>query len=359
MARAMRADGNGCPQFLFANATYFYYILSMKIRFFPGNPRPFLLAAAMSATVALGLLLSRTESVQNADEDILLQLRGKRNLPAGFLLAAIDESDVETLGGWPVTRDYYGYLIHILTEKNARAVGLDVLLDSPGRQYPEYDRMLEEFIRTSGRVVLPNVLHQDSAVVLVGPLPVFARAAAGTGFSNLGDGPVVRRIPLVASKGDTLLPSFGLALARTFLGADIGRENGHVVLSVKGRPPIRIPVDKKGRMPLNPPGDVSSIASMRICDLMRRYETAPDSVASFPVDFPVAGLDCRMDGAGMRPLLRASVAAVDGVDGRRRGRRSRPVAGPARCFTPGDAGMHFHPSFSGDVPYIAHAEERA
>ncbi len=278
MNGARHKEENGCTQFLFANPTYFYYILSMKIRFLPGNPRLFLSITAMSATVVLGLLLSRTESIQNADEDILLKLRGKRNLPAGFLLAAMDESDVETLGGWPVTRDYYGYLIHILTEKNAGAIGLDVLLDSPGRQYPEYDRMLEEFIRTSGRTVLPNVLHQDSAVVLVGPLPVFGRAAAGTGFSNLGDGPVVRRIPLVVSKGDTLLPSFGLALARAFLGADIGREIGHVVLSVKGKPPIRIPVDKNGRMLLNPPGDVSSIASMRICDLMRRYETAPDSL---------------------------------------------------------------------------------
>jgi transcriptional regulator with GAF, ATPase, and Fis domain/CHASE2 domain-containing sensor protein len=252
----------------------------MKLRL-PLIHSKFLLFIVILSAVAFTILESRIEFFRNADEDILLRLRGKRQLSSQFLLVAVDENDLKALGGWPVTRDYYGYLIHILTEKNARVIGLDVLLDSPSRQYPEYDRMLAEFIRTSGRVVLPNVMDEarpSDPSVQVGPLPVFAQAAAGTGFSNLGNESVVRHIPLIAAGRDTLLPSFALALAQTALGAKISREGRHVLLSVQGKPIVRIPVDKNGRMPLNPAGGISSIRIIRLTALLRKYETAPDSL---------------------------------------------------------------------------------
>ena len=237
-----------------------------------------LAAALLIAGFGLAFLYSRADFLQNADADALLRLRGPRRLSPKILLVVVDESDIRALGGWPITRDYYGYLIHILTQRNARVIGLDVLLDSPNRSYPEHDRMLAEFIQTSGRVVLPNVLDPSGASNQVNPLPVFAQGAARVGFSNLGDEAVIRRLPLVAGRNDTLFPSFGLALAQTWLNAAVRRENGRIVLSTPDGPAIRIPVDKKGRMMLNPAGDVSSVKSVRLTELLHRYGTAPDSL---------------------------------------------------------------------------------
>jgi transcriptional regulator with GAF, ATPase, and Fis domain/CHASE2 domain-containing sensor protein len=243
--------------------------------------KPLYAVAALAIAAMAALLQTNLEFLRNADEDVLLRLRGKRALPSQFLLVAVDENDLRALGGWPITRDYYGYLIHILTEKNAKAIGLDVMLDAPNRQYPEYDRMLAEFIRTSARVVLPSVMDEArpfDPVVQIGPLPAFAQGAAGIGFSNLGDGPVVRRIPVAAGRRDTLVPSFALAMAKTMLGAEIHWQGRHVLLSIKGKPKVRIPLDGKGRMMLNPAGDFSSIRSIRLAALLRKYETAPDSL---------------------------------------------------------------------------------
>ncbi len=242
---------------------------------------------------ALAILQSRSGFLQNLDADVLLKLRGTRQLWPQILLVAIDESDVRALGGWPITRDYYGYIIHILTEKRAKVIGLDVLLDAPNRQYPEYDRLLADFILTSKRVVLTRVLDlsdPSNPSARVNPLPEFGRGAAAIGFGNFGGGTSVRRIPLTVREGGGLAPSFGLAMAQAWLGAKVRRDGGHVVLSFPKPGPeeefrnavktdeIRVPVDRNGCMRLNPTGGTASIRFMRLTELLMRYETAPDSL---------------------------------------------------------------------------------
>jgi len=237
--------------------------------------------AFLLASTGMALLNTGKAFLHDVDEDVLLRLRGRRHLSADILLVAIDESDVKALGGWPITRDYYGYLIHVLTEKHAGVIGLDVLLDTPGRQYPEYDRMLAEFIQTSGRVVLPSVLDASrptDSLAQANPLPEFAWGAAGVGFSNLGDEVTIRRVPLVMKSGDGMRVSFGLALAQAWLGAQVRMDKGHVVLVSSKKSPIRVPVNREGCMLLNPAGDVSSIRSIRLTTLLHQYESAPDSL---------------------------------------------------------------------------------
>jgi transcriptional regulator with GAF, ATPase, and Fis domain/CHASE2 domain-containing sensor protein len=240
------------------------------------------IASVLLAAAALAFLQSRSDFLQNADENVLLRLRGRRIMPSEFLLVAIDESDVQALGGWPITRDYYGYLIHILTEKHAKVIGLDILLSAPNRQYPEYDRLLADFIESSGRVVLPSVADwtkPDDPSAQLNPLLEFARNAVGKGFSNLGDESTVRRVPLVMGAGNGLQVSFGLALAQAFLvGAKVRTDGRHVMLSVPEKPDIRVPVDGQGRMLMNPAGCISSIKSIRLTALLHAYETSPDSL---------------------------------------------------------------------------------
>ena len=126
----------------------------------------------------------------DADAGLLLRIRGHRDLPKSFRLVVIDEPDIQAMGGWPVTRDYYALLVHVLSESRASAIGLDILLDSQNRMYPEYDRLLADFMAGSGKVVLPFVLGRAAAGDSSGTLFPFlgfrdAAAAVDAAFDEL------------------------------------------------------------------------------------------------------------------------------------------------------------------------------
>ncbi|TDI93483.1 MAG: hypothetical protein E2O77_02780 [Caldithrix sp.] len=47
------------------------------------------------------------------------KLRGERDLSDDILLVYLGAEDIKALGGWPITRDYYGYITHALTQFGA------------------------------------------------------------------------------------------------------------------------------------------------------------------------------------------------------------------------------------------------
>jgi transcriptional regulator with GAF, ATPase, and Fis domain/CHASE2 domain-containing sensor protein len=218
--------------------------------------------------------------IQDGEADLLVRLRGARTTDSCLFFIYLDESDIQAMGGWPITRDYYSYMIHILTEKNAEAIALDILLDTPNRQYPEFDRMLAEFLESSGRVVLPNViqtLENRNGFEELNPLPEFVRNAAAIGFSNLGESPVLRRIPIVT--GDSLVPSFGLAMARQMLQGRIHLEKRSIVIEMSDRATVQIPLDRQGRIWMNPIGCIHQFPSMRFTEVLNAYRNQPGSLS--------------------------------------------------------------------------------
>ncbi|MBN1781798.1 sigma 54-interacting transcriptional regulator [bacterium] len=229
--------------------------------------------------VLLSVFGSRLSPVTDADSDMLLKLRGKRPLAPEIFLIYLGEDDIRAMGGFPVTRDYYSYLIHILTEKHAGTIGLDVSFDAPNRQYPEYDRMLADFMESSGKVVLPEVLDLSVAGAprLYGPMNELAARAACIGFSNLGEAAVLRQMPVIA-RGDSLKISFGLALAKVYLNAELTAGEHAVVFRSGPMKTIRVPVDRNGCLRMNPAGCMDQVRSMSATALFHQYETNPDSL---------------------------------------------------------------------------------
>jgi transcriptional regulator with GAF, ATPase, and Fis domain/CHASE2 domain-containing sensor protein len=216
--------------------------------------------------------------IQDREADLLLRLRGSRTADSCLFFIYLDESDIQTLGGWPITRDYYSYIIHILTEKNAEAIALDIWLDTPNSQYPEFDRMLAEFLESSGRVVLPNVIQTHEMMngfEELNPLTEFVRSAAAIGFSNLGESAVLRRIPVIT--GDSLKPSFGLAMAKQMLQGKIRREKRSIVIDMRDRSFLQIPLDH-GRIWMNPAGCIQQFSSMRFTEVLNAYRYQPGSL---------------------------------------------------------------------------------
>jgi hypothetical protein len=86
--------------------------------------------------------------------ELKFALRGPLQPDSSIVLVYIDEAAVRALG-WPVRRNFYSLMIKALADLRARAVGVEVLFEDPQNDFPEYDELLGNVIRSSKTVVLP------------------------------------------------------------------------------------------------------------------------------------------------------------------------------------------------------------
>ena len=238
------------------------------------------------------------DALENAGVDVLFNIRGGRSVSRDIIYIYLSDEDVRAMGGWPITRDYYGYMIHVLTQRGARIIGLYALFDRPDRHYPEFDRRLADFFESSGKVCLPTAFAalvdgksdsrkspQRPADMFVGenallPIPSFKDHAAGIGFSNLDRESVVRKMPVVVTAGDSSMLCFGAEMARLYMGFDARARitpKNLVFENRAGRDTV-IPLDKNGRMRLNHFGDTDRILSMGFLHILHTFEASLDSL---------------------------------------------------------------------------------
>lgn len=65
--------------------------------------------------ILTSLPLELNEALENTFLNLQFKLRGERDLSDDILLVYLGAEDIKALGGWPITRDYYGYITHALT----------------------------------------------------------------------------------------------------------------------------------------------------------------------------------------------------------------------------------------------------
>jgi transcriptional regulator with GAF, ATPase, and Fis domain len=224
---------------------------------------------------ALSLLpFSLNKTIEDSLLDLQFRLRGNRQLADEIVFVFIGAEDVRALGGWPLTRDYYGYMTHVLNRLSAKVIGFDILFEAPNRNYPEFDNVLADFFQTAGNVCLPMTFAEltlRSNHIFTGsdpnfPFPQLRQHAAGIGFGNFNTEPVIRKVPLVASYRDSLMLSFGVELARLYLnGAEAKTQIGSFI-------------QQHGQLRLNHFGDFNNVASISFVELLKTFERAPDSL---------------------------------------------------------------------------------
>ncbi len=243
-----------------------------------------------------GLLIGFSKRVDDQLFDLFFKIRGQRQISDKIVFVYLSDQDIQDLGGWPITRDYYGYITHVLTERGARVIGFDFLMDTPSSQYPEFDRVLTDFFESSGNVCLPSIVlssketqHNQSARSTKGsiqkgesilfPYRPFKEHAAGIGFSNLGDESTIRKTPLVMTVQDTFLLSYGVELVRLYLGATRSEILDNAIFLYDQNKLIKkIPFDHKGFLRLNHFGGVEHIRSYDFLNLLQMYKESPDSL---------------------------------------------------------------------------------
>ncbi len=213
------------------------------------------------------------EPIDDAIISLQHKIRGSRTIEDDLVVIYIGDEDLKSLGGWPITRDYYSYLIHILKSAGAKVVAIDVLLAKADPRHPEYDKTLSTFIESSGNVCLPMIFSEltfpdknepgsDNPAYYgdnpTFPLKEFLNHTAALGFSNFSKSNNVLKVPIVATNKDSIFYSFGAQLARTFSSTPLP--------------------DQTTILQLNHFGDLDNVQSLGFVELLKKYQTTPDSV---------------------------------------------------------------------------------
>ncbi len=231
------------------------------------------------------------EKVEDFLTDIHFAIRGDRPISDKYLLVFIGDEDLHALGGWPITRDYYSYLIHILKTSGAKVIGIDILFSRPDYSHPEFDRLLSQFLNSNRDVCLPmkfaelEVNSGHIREIMKGyyptfPLDIFVKDTFATGFSNLGGVSRTARVPLVATYKDRNVFSFGTHLGRQYLGGeDPVRADGMTLLLSDSLGVTRtIPLDGYGQIHLNHFGGLDQVNTISFTRLLKIFNEDPSKL---------------------------------------------------------------------------------
>lgn len=189
----------------------------------------------------------------------VLMPRSRASAPA--VIVAIDEAALDARGQWPWPRSQVAELIRAVTRAGPAAVGVDLLFVEPERASPDGDAALAQAIH-DGKVVLaiaglerrdrrypfpPQAAPVRQSTQRALPLrrfdghlqsrPELNRAAAGRGLISVdADDGVIRKVPMLASIGQTVVASLSVEMVRVALGAaalrieDLGGERVELLL---------------------------------------------------------------------------------------------------------------------------------
>ena len=207
------------------------------------------------------------------------------------VIVAVDEQSLAELGQWPWPRSVLARLIDVIASHEPAAIGVDLLLPEPDRlspaaladrlqindpalraklaALPDNDALLAAAIgrapvvlgmagtpeRSTStvraapvRVTGGSVLHLRQFDGVQTSLEQFERAAPGHGLLSADPvGAVIRRMPLLASVGDTLTPGLALEMLRIAAGQSsflVQAESGAVRRA--GIPGFLVPADHDG-----------------------------------------------------------------------------------------------------------------
>ncbi len=146
-------------------------------------------------------------------QDTSLRLAARPASP-DIVIVAIDDRSISAIGQWPWPRALHAELIQQISAQSPRAIGLDILFLERQAGHPEYDDLLAQAMRASGRVVLP-VERTSQGSGDVGGLPIapLARSADQIGHVHVQVDPDgLARSVYLREGPDAFWPHFSLAM---------------------------------------------------------------------------------------------------------------------------------------------------
>lgn len=154
-------------------------------------------------------------------EKIFSKINGEAAPDTNIVLIHISDSDLESIGPWPIKRSYYALLINKLSNSGVKAIGLEIFLSARFISQTVYDNLLTNEIIKSGRVVLSSVSgkivsHNNKFISdsLSYPSPKLLEDNIKTGHINYLEDPTIK-IPLELKTNDITEAAFSYKLLQS------------------------------------------------------------------------------------------------------------------------------------------------
>jgi transcriptional regulator with GAF, ATPase, and Fis domain/CHASE2 domain-containing sensor protein len=96
-------------------------------------------------------------SINRNIEEIYSIAAGTDKPDTNIVIIHISADDIERVGPWPIKRSYYALLINSLTKLDVKNIGVEVFLSSRLVTQTIYDKLLQNEIEKSGKVVLSSL----------------------------------------------------------------------------------------------------------------------------------------------------------------------------------------------------------
>ena len=103
------------------------------------------------------ILLPSISGVLNKSTENIFYKLGEKIPDTNIVIINISQSDLESIGPWPIKRSHYALLIKELTKLDVKKIGLEVFLSPRLVTQSIYDRLLRNEIKKSGKVVLGSL----------------------------------------------------------------------------------------------------------------------------------------------------------------------------------------------------------
>lgn len=219
---------------------------------------------AVGLIVALFYYFNILGDLERRSYDFFLSLES-RDPGSEVLIVGITEGCLDEFGSWPWQRDVHAELLDVLTEGNAAAVGMDIILSEPA-QDPDMDKALVEATERAVPVVYPAVArltHSDVPGFFTTDVMNYSfselNEVSRSGFINVANDPdgIMRRAALWMEYEDRPEPSFSLVLWSLLEGYTEEELDNYLKGLYKERPsalPIgdfEFPLDPRGRTLIN------------------------------------------------------------------------------------------------------------
>ncbi len=265
-----------------------------------------------AGVVLLGVLILLSQSgwlnpLEHLALDGQFMLRGARPFPPQIVVVGIDESSLDAFGHWPWRRDRHAALLKLLRHPSflPAAFAYDILFESQDVRFPEGDydlareaaafgeflvlayffekgpvlkseinlekeKILEKFALPPSREI-PEKLEEASKVSLPYE-PLLLQSSLGFATHPVDPDGRTRRIRLLMRYKNRLYPSFALASALKFMGAELGDVEIHkdVLIVKKSRlGERRIPISSSGEMLINYRGTFRGIPQFSFVEILQ------------------------------------------------------------------------------------------
>jgi len=256
--------------------------------------------SGISLVIFIVIIVSVLHPVDDQLLSMRYDVRGEIQPDTNIVIVYLDNEDIQLLGGWPLQRNYYALMLDRIHQWGARAIGFDVLLDSPSAVSPEYDQLFVSVAqRIPSLVMVSYGRHQDIPAStesvpdrllypiqnpfpeknfeIVTPFPALTDTIAAIGHSNV-EGRWGDRIPSLLFTNDKAIPAFGLELVCRYY--NISRESGLALkynkLELRRGSDVRTvyPLDRELRLQLNHIGTQNKFTTLRFPQMLKETPEA-------------------------------------------------------------------------------------